>query len=147
VTDGRSPGLAILAEDLIWGTRLGSIARAAGATPSVVGTVERFADALRGADAALVDLSFRRSDPIAAIALATTAGLPVLAVGSHEDIAARKRALSAGAGRVYAYSKLFDDGPRTVAAWLRLPEPVTAPKPGAAIGPAATGPDPAGRPG
>ncbi len=147
MTDGRSPGLAILADDLIWGTRLGSIARAAGATPSVAGTIERFADALRGADAALVDLSFRRSDPIAAIALATTAGLPVVAVGPHEDIAERKRALAAGAVRVYAYSKLFDDGPRTLAAWLRLPDPVGAPNPGAAAGPAVIGPDPAGRPG
>ena len=147
MTHGRSPGLAILADDLIWGTRLASIARAAGATPSVVGTVEHFADALRGADAALVDLSFRRSDPIAAIALATTAGLPVVAVGPHEDIAERKRALAAGAGRVYAYSKLFDDGPRTVAAWLRLPDPVSAPNPAAATGPTVTGPDPAGRSG
>jgi hypothetical protein len=126
VTDGRPPGLAILADDLIWGTRLGSIARAAGATPTVVGTAERFAEVLREADAAIVDLSFRRSDPIAAVALASAAGVPVVAVGPHEDLAARKRALAAGAGRVYAYSKLFDDGPRTVAAWLRLPVPAAA---------------------
>ncbi len=132
MTEGRPPGLTILADDLIWGTRLASIARAAGATPNVNSTVDRFVEALRGADAALIDLSFRRSDPIAAVALATAAGVPVVAVGPHADHAARKRAIAAGAGRVYAYSKLFDDGPRTVAAWLRLPEPASEPSPDAA---------------
>ncbi len=133
MTDGRSPRLAVLADDLIWATRLGSIARAAGAEPIVVGTAERFADALPLADAALIDLSTRRSDPIAAIVAARVARLPIVAVGAHEDLAARKRALSAGAGRVYAYSKLFEDGPRTLAAWLGLPEPDrVAPTDGAA---------------
>jgi hypothetical protein len=125
MTDGRRPVLVVLADDLIWVTRLESIARAAGAEPVVVATAERFNVALDGADAALVDLSSRRADPIVAIAAAKTAGRPVAAVGPHEDQAARKRALAAGAVRVYAYSKLFDDGPRTVAAWLGLPEPVS----------------------
>ncbi len=125
MTEGRPPGLAVLADDLIWATRLASIARAAGAAPTVVATAELFADALRGADAALVDLSLRRADPIVAVADAAAAGVPVVAVGPHEDLAARKRALAAGAARVYAYSKLFEDGPRTMAAWLHLPEPAT----------------------
>lgn len=124
MTDGRRIVLVVLADDLIWATRLESIARAAGVEPVVVASEDRFAVALDGADAALVDLSSRRSDPIVAIAAAKTAGRPVVAVGPHEDLAARKRALAAGAVRVYAYSKLFDDGPRTVAAWLGLPEPV-----------------------
>jgi hypothetical protein len=124
MTDGGRPRLAVLADDLIWATRLGAIARAAGAEPIVVGTAERFADELPDADAALIDLSFRRSDPIVAIIDARTAELPVAAVGSHQDLATRKRALAAGAVRVYAYSKLFDDGPRTVARWLGLPDPI-----------------------
>jgi DNA-binding NarL/FixJ family response regulator len=127
VTDGRRPRLAVLADDLIWATRLESIVRAAGAEPSVVGTIERFGAVLPDADGALVDLSFRRSDPIAAIEQARAVGLPVVAVGAHEDLAARRRALAAGARRVYAYSKLFDDGPRTIAAWLDLPVPVSVP--------------------
>ncbi len=127
MTDGRPPRLAVLADDLIWATRLESICRAAGAVPTVAGTIERFLATLGDADAAVVDLSFRRSDPIAAVEQASAAGLPVVAVGAHEDLAARKRALASGARRVYAYSKLFDDGPRTIAAWLDLPIPETVP--------------------
>jgi electron transfer flavoprotein alpha/beta subunit len=42
----------------------------------------------------------------------------VLAVGQHDDHELRKRALAAGADRVYAYRKLFEDGPATFATWL-----------------------------
>ena len=84
---------------------------------------------LLDADAVLIDLSSRRADPIAAIAAARAGGRPVAAVGPHEDLADRKRALAAGAARVYAYSKLFGDGPRTIAAWLGLPEPAGTNRP------------------
>ena len=47
----------------------------------------------------------------------------MIAVGPHEDAVARKRALAAGASRVYAYRKLYDDGPATIAGWLDLPAP------------------------
>ena len=123
VTEPMAVRVVILADDLIWATRLASIVRAAGAGPRVANATERFAAALPDADAVLVDLAARRADPFVAIAAAIQAGLPVVAVGAHEDIAARKRALAAGARRVYAYSKLFEDGPRTMAAWLSLPEP------------------------
>lgn len=115
--------VVILADDLIWATRLASIVRAAGAGATVANATDRFAVALPEADAVLVDLAARRADPFAAIAAAIEASLPVVAVGAHEDSAARKRALAAGARRVYAYSKLFEDGPRTIAAWLGLPAP------------------------
>ncbi len=127
MTDRRPPRLAVLADDLIWATRLSSIARAAGAEPVPASTLERFSGSLAGADAAIVDLALRGDDPDAGIAVAGSAGVPVVAVGPHEDLAARKRALAAGATRVFAYSKLFDDGPRTIAAWLGLPEPEPAP--------------------
>jgi hypothetical protein len=39
-------------------------------------------------------------------------------VGQHDDVALRKRALAAGAERVLAYRKLFDDGPATIEAWI-----------------------------
>jgi hypothetical protein len=42
----------------------------------------------------------------------------VLAVGQHDDRLVRQRALAAGASRVYAYRRLFEDGPRQVGAWL-----------------------------
>ena len=124
MTDGRGPLIAVLADDLIWATRLASIVGLAGGQGAVVGTAERFSVALASADGAIVDLSVRGASPLAGIAAAAAAGKPVIAVGPHEDSAARKQALAAGASRVYAYRKLFDDGPRTIAAWLGLPEPL-----------------------
>jgi DNA-binding NarL/FixJ family response regulator len=124
VTDGGGPRIAVLADDLIWATRLASIVRLAGGEGVVVGTDERFGAALASADGAIVDLSVRGASALAGIAAAAGAGKPVIAVGPHEDSAARKQALAAGASRVYAYRKLFDDGPRTVASWLGLPEPL-----------------------
>jgi hypothetical protein len=50
--------------------------------------------------------------------VASRAGVPALAVGQHDDLELRKRALAAGASRVLAYRKLFEDGPDTLAAWL-----------------------------
>ena len=49
----------------------------------------------------------------------------MLAVGQHDDLELRKRALAAGAERVYAYRKLFEDGPRTLEAWLETPVKAT----------------------
>jgi hypothetical protein len=116
---GRSPSrVVILADDLIWATRLDRIVRTAGADPTTTASADAFMAALAVSDAAIVDLAARRADPIAAIAAAVAAGNPVVAVGPHEDREIRKRALAAGAGRVFAYSKLHDDGPRTVARWL-----------------------------
>ena len=119
MTEAGRPRVVIVADDLIWATRLESIVRAAGAEPTVAGTLARFQDGLGRADAALIDLGTRALEPFAAIGAARASGLAVVAVGPHEDLAARKRALADGAGRVYAYRKLFDDGPRTIAAWPR----------------------------
>jgi DNA-binding response OmpR family regulator len=69
-------------------------------------------------DRVIVDLTARAYDGVEAIAVARAAGRPVLAVGQHDDLALRKRALAAGADRVYAYRKLFEDGPATLAAWI-----------------------------
>ena len=69
-------------------------------------------------DRVIVDLTARAYDGVEAIIVAHAAGRPVLAVGQHDDIALRKRALAAGADRVYAYRKLFEHGPATLAAWI-----------------------------
>jgi DNA-binding response OmpR family regulator len=69
-------------------------------------------------DRVIVDLTARAYDGVEAIVVARVAGRPVLAVGQHDDLALRKRALAAGADRVYAYRKLFEDGPATLAAWI-----------------------------
>jgi hypothetical protein len=41
-----------------------------------------------------------------------------LAVGQHDDLPLRKRAVAAGAERVLAYRKLHEDGPAVIAAFL-----------------------------
>lgn len=68
--------------------------------------------------AVVVDLNGRSYDGVEAVGLAARAGRPVLAVGQHEDLALRKRALAAGADRVYSYNKLFRDGPAVIRALL-----------------------------
>jgi hypothetical protein len=65
-----------------------------------------------------------RSCALSAIERARASGARVVAVGQHDDIDMRKRALARGAERVYAYRKLFEDGPATISAWLsRSPAP------------------------
>ena len=81
---------------------------------------------------AVVDLTARAYDGLAAVRLAAAAGLRVLCVGQHDDHAHRRAALAAGAERVFAYRKLFEDGHATLAAWLGVPAPaagsLTAPQ-------------------
>lgn len=116
----------VLADDLIWSTRLAAQAREAGAEPVPVRTAAALDAALAAEPRpglAIVDLTARSYDGIAAIAAAAAAGLRVLAVGQHDDVALRKRARAAGAERVYAYRKLFEDGPGTLAAWLASQDP------------------------
>jgi hypothetical protein len=110
------PRVVVLADDLIWQTRLTNILEGIGAR--VDRRSGRLDEALADADALVVDLTARSYDAIAAIERGSAAGLRILAVGQHDDAALRKRALAAGAERVYAYRKLFEDGPATLGAWL-----------------------------
>ena len=112
------PQVVVLADDLIWQTRLVGTLREVDAQPFAVRDLAAFADQLEAADAAIVDLTSLGYDPIAALRVAAGAGVPSLAVGQHDDMATRKEALDAGARRVFAYRKLFEDGPRTLARWL-----------------------------
>jgi DNA-binding response OmpR family regulator len=116
-----TPRVVVLAQDLIWADRLARAVEAAGGEPVRAASLERFGDALAGGDAAIVDLTALAYDGIAAIATAHAAGFRVLAVGQHDDLELRKRALAAGADRVFAYRKLFEDGPGTISAWLGRP--------------------------
>ncbi|HEV8488398.1 MAG TPA: hypothetical protein VGQ58_01280 [Candidatus Limnocylindrales bacterium] len=118
---GEPRRVAVLADDLIWATRLAGHVRAAGGEPVGVRDMASFVAALRGAGLAIVDLTARAYDGVAAVEQATASGARVLAVGQHDDVALRKRALAAGAERVLAYRKLFEDGPRTLEAWLAAP--------------------------
>jgi DNA-binding response OmpR family regulator len=120
----------VLADDLIWSTRLQAQVREAGGTPTVLRAAEPFRAALAAADGAIVDLTSRAYDGLAAIAAARDAGVPVLAVGQHDDHVLRRNALAVGADRVLAYRKLFEDGPATIRRWLDAaltPQETTAP--------------------
>jgi hypothetical protein len=67
---------------------------------------------------------------VAAVAEARSAGLRVLAVGQHEDVALRRRALDAGAERVFAYNKLVRAGPAVLGRFVAAAAaPKAAPKP------------------
>ncbi len=96
----------VVADDLIWRSRLVAAVERAGASP--VG------DAV-GADLVIVDLNGRAYDGIAEIEAAVAGGATVIAVAQHEDLETRKRALTAGARRVFSYQKMFSDGPGVVA--------------------------------
>ncbi|HET9344856.1 MAG TPA: hypothetical protein VFO05_04065 [Candidatus Limnocylindrales bacterium] len=111
----------VLADDLIWSTRLIEQVRAAGADGAPVRTLAALSQALPAADAVIVDLTSRAYDGVVAVRRAAESGRRVLAVGQHDDAALRRRALDAGADRVLAYRKLFEDGPATIASWLGLP--------------------------
>ncbi len=109
----------VLADDLIWGTRLADGVRRADASPHSTRSAAAFrAELAAAADAAIVDLTSRAYDGLAMIAAARDLGVPVLAVGQHDDHVLRRDALAVGADRVLAYRKLFDDGPATIRRWL-----------------------------
>jgi DNA-binding response OmpR family regulator len=111
--------IAILADDLIWATRLAAIVRAAGAAPLAARSAAAMGTLLEGGvDRAIVDLTARAYDGVEAIATAVAAGAAVLAVGQHDDVALRRRALAAGAARVVPYRLLAgSSGPAVVARW------------------------------
>ena len=113
----------VLADDLIWGTRLVGHVQSAGAEPIPVRSDESFRTSLAAVDAAIVDLTSRAYDGLAMVAAARDAGVPVLAVGQHDDHVLRRDALAVGADRVLAYRKLFEDGPATVRRWLDAGRP------------------------
>ena len=110
--------IAILAQDLIWSDRLARAVEAAGGEPVRAKTAPEFDRALVDADLAIVDMTARAYEPLDAIEQARSAGARVMAVGQHDDHELRKRALARGAERVYAYRKLFEDGPATIAAFI-----------------------------
>ncbi|HYN69953.1 MAG TPA: hypothetical protein VEX41_07070 [Candidatus Eisenbacteria bacterium] len=135
MTEQRGARVVVLADDLIWQTRLAAVLEALGAQVERARTVADFEAAIAGADFAVVDLTARSYLPVPAIAAAHASGLRVLGVGQHDDVAQRKEALAAGAERVFAYRKLFEDGPATLGAWLQRRSPA---RPGAASAPASS---------
>jgi DNA-binding response OmpR family regulator len=110
----------------MWSTRIAEAVRRAGGTAVVLGSDQELALALEAyqlgeADpitGAIVDLAARRLDGVAAIERVVAARLPVIAVAEHDDQLTRKRALDAGATRVFSYRKFFEGGTGLVEGWL-----------------------------
>ncbi len=112
--------VAVLADDLIWSVRLRDAVAAAGATARPARTLDALRTLLEddSVERVIVDLTARAYDGVEALEGARAAGRPALAVGQHDDHDLRRRALAAGAERVYAYRKVFEAGPETLRAWL-----------------------------
>ena len=110
------PVVLVLADDLIWATRLADAVTAAGGQARRARRLEGLEDL--GATHAIVDLTARAYDGVAGVRAAAGAGARVVAVGQHDDAALRRAALEAGAERVFTYRALFEDGPRSIARWL-----------------------------
>ena len=126
------PVVAVLADDLIWASRLAAAVEKAGAR---VASLRGGADlelALEAAGAeepaheaelqrlvgVIVDLNGRRYDGVRAVEHARAARQPVIAVGQHEDLELRRAALAAGAGHFYSYNGFFRHAIAIVARWL-----------------------------
>jgi hypothetical protein len=114
----RAPRVAVLADDLIWSTRLVDGVRRAGGEPVAVRAEAAIGPALAHVDAAIVDLTARAYDGVAALRRASAAGVPAIAVGQHDDESLRRSARDAGASRVHAYRALFEQGDRVLGAWI-----------------------------
>jgi DNA-binding response OmpR family regulator len=123
--------VVVLADDLMWSTRITEAVRRAGGTAVQLSSDSELAMALEAYEAgevrtvsgAIVDLAARRFDGVAAIERINAARLPVIAVAEHDDLLTRKRARKAGATRVFSYRKFFDDGTRLVEGWLAADAP------------------------
>ena len=120
-TSVASLPVIVVADDLIWSSRLSAAVDRAGSTSVVARSATELVTRLADSPAdtpVIVDLNGRAYDGVDAIRAATDAGHRVLAVGQHEDIELRRRALAAGARRVFSYNKLFSDGPAVVTSLL-----------------------------
>jgi DNA-binding response OmpR family regulator len=133
VTEGRVPEasgptpalrIGILADDLIWATRLSGFVARAGAVPVRMRTAAMLDAALAsvpglpGLDACVVDLTARAYDGTACLRAARGAGVPTAAVGQHDEPETRRAALDAGASYVWVYRALSDNGERMVSRWI-----------------------------
>jgi len=111
------PRIAVLADDLIWATRLVDGVRRAGGEPVPVRSAVALDGVLGTVTGCIVDLTARAYDPLACLGAAAGTGVPAIAVGQH-DAETRRAALTAGAALVHAYRTLFEHGDRELGAWV-----------------------------
>jgi CheY-like chemotaxis protein len=110
----------------MWSTRIADAVRRAGGRAVPLGSDAELDIALQAQEledqpslgGAIVDVAARRFDAVAAIERISAARLPVIAVAQHDDQLTRRRALAAGASRVFSYRKFVEEGTRLVEGWL-----------------------------
>jgi len=115
-----------LEKDLFFSVKMRDTLRHHGMEVTVVRTLAAFEQRLAATGdekpaLVIVNTATQGVDWEAAIRQARTIGFPVLAFGSHMDLEARAKALSAGAQRVVANSKFTSDMPGLVKRMLSDP--------------------------
>ena len=120
VGDAERTIVVVATDDLMWSTRLVSQATAAGAVGRTVRDLGALRATLAGEQPGLVivDLSARAFDGVTAVADAAATGRTVIAISQHDEHELRKRALAAGARRVYSNAKMHADGIAVLVRWL-----------------------------
>ena len=115
-----------LEKDLFFSVKMRDTLRHYDMEVKTVRTLPAFEENLRAEDGkgfalAIVNTATSGVDWETAIRKARTAGLKVLAFGSHMDLEARSKALDAGAQRVVANSKFTSDMPGLIQRMLDEP--------------------------
>jgi hypothetical protein len=110
--------VVILADDLIWATRLADLVRGSGREAAHVRSLLEYGAALQPGCATIIDLTARTYEGIPAVEMAAHLDARILCVGQHDDHDLRQRALDAGAQRVLPYRALFERGPVLLERWL-----------------------------
>ncbi|MFM8279395.1 MAG: hypothetical protein ACKN9R_03485 [Candidatus Limnocylindrus sp.] len=126
-----APRLFVLADDLIWATRLEGQGRTLGALVERHSTLQGLTAALAGSTAAphdlvAIDATSRSYSPADAVVRATAAGWRVLALVQHDDPSTRAALIAAGAARAMPYRALFERGHAILSEMLDLPVPPVA---------------------
>ena len=123
-----APRLLVLADDLIWSTRLEGQGRTLGATVQRFTTPAPLMTALAAepatpADLVAIDATARAYDAEAAVRAVAATGARVLALVQHNDPEGRASLIAAGAVRAMPYRALFERGHAILAGLLDLPVP------------------------
>jgi phage terminase large subunit-like protein len=123
-----APRLLVLADDLIWSTRLEGQGRTLGATVQRFTTTEPLMTALAAhpatpTDLVAIDATARAYDAEAAVRAVAATGARVLALVQHDDPEGRASLIAAGAVRAMPYRALFERGHAILAGLLDLPVP------------------------
>jgi AmiR/NasT family two-component response regulator len=118
----------VLADDLIWATRLEGQGRTLGADVQRFSTPAPLLAALAthpatSTDLVAIDATARAYDAEAAIQAVTATGARVLAFVQHDDPEGRANLIAAGAVRAMPYRALFERGHAILAGLLDLPVP------------------------